>query len=174
MFECHPLKVTLFESYPQKVVFVEGYPQKNWKVTELPTERCFRFNVTHTKAFSISACESPTENRNCLRIPTKVGFFEKERQRLAACYPYIKLCLNFLEVQVQTVDSNQKWADPEFCGRMFLYSSRLKGGVQSARYLYTRQRPKIEKSGVILLKGGVVEFDICHVFRPWIRCRYRL
>ena len=44
---------------------------------------------------------------------------------------------------------------------MFLYSSRLKRGIQSARYLYTRQRPKIKKSFVFFLKGGVVEFDIC-------------
>jgi len=36
------------------------------------------------------ACELPTENRNCLSLPTNVGFFEKlpteERKRLGATH----------------------------------------------------------------------------------------
>ena len=48
---CHPQKVTYFECCPQKAVFVESCSFFFLKVTELPTKRCFGFNVIHKKAF---------------------------------------------------------------------------------------------------------------------------
>jgi len=74
----------------RKLLLFQGYPQKNLKVTKSPTERCYCFNDTHRKAFD-HVSELPTENRNCLSLPTKEGFFEKapteQQKKLWATQP---------------------------------------------------------------------------------------
>jgi len=64
---------------------LHGYPQKDVLVLMLPIQKRFASKV-------------PAENRNCLSLPTKAGFFEKvttdERKRLGIPIYQIKPHLN--------------------------------------------------------------------------------
>ena len=82
----------------------------------LPTQKCF-------------ACELPTENRNCLRLPTKVSFFEKVptegRKRLGATHTY--------EIKPRKKESRVLF----LCLHVYAFKFKVQPGASGPPLLYT-------------------------------------
>ena len=51
LFECTHRKPLCLSVTHRQLFWFQGYPQKVLKITELPADRCFCFNVAHKKLF---------------------------------------------------------------------------------------------------------------------------